>query len=117
MAYTPPQKGSIDGPRKILRRLTPRVLEVARTRNSAKKNENGIFGISASRGLRKLIICHVFGVGGGGLTIFNGQFLGALLTPPPPFENPPPPVPSFLTGPMMRRLLTPWPVQPYGMFQ
>ena len=25
------------------------------------KNENGIFGISASRGLRKVIICHIFG--------------------------------------------------------
>ena len=34
--------------------------EVTRTQDSAK-NENGIFGISASRGFRTVIICHVFG--------------------------------------------------------
>ena len=33
---------------------------MTRTQNSAK-NENGIFGISASRGFRKGILCHVFG--------------------------------------------------------
>ena len=32
-----------------------------------KKNENGIFGISASRGFRQVIVCHVFG-GGKNLT-------------------------------------------------
>ena len=53
----PPQKGSIDGSPKILPRLTSRAPEVTRTR----KNENGIFGISASRGFREVFICHGFG--------------------------------------------------------
>ena len=34
--------------------------EVTRTKISAK-SANGIFGISVSRGSRKIIICHVFG--------------------------------------------------------
>ena len=37
----------------------PRAPEVTWTQNSAKK-ENGIFGISASRGNRTIVICHVF---------------------------------------------------------
>ena len=37
-----------------------RASEVTQTHKSAK-NENGIFGISASRGFRKVIICHTFG--------------------------------------------------------
>ena len=39
----------------------PQASEVTQTQKSAKKNENGIFGINASRGFRKIIICHVFG--------------------------------------------------------
>ena len=38
----------------------PQASEVTQTQKSGKK-ENGIFGISASRGFRKVIICHVFG--------------------------------------------------------
>ena len=37
----------------------PWALELTRTQNSAK-NENGIFGISAPRGSREVIICRVF---------------------------------------------------------
>ena len=55
-----PKKGSIDRTPKILPSLTPRALEVTQTQKSGKK-ENGIFGISASRGFRKVIICHIFG--------------------------------------------------------
>ena len=55
------KKGSTDGPPKIIPRLTPGPWRwTNRTQNSAK-NENGIFGISSSRGFRKSIICHVFG--------------------------------------------------------
>ena len=56
------KKGSIDAPPppKVLPRLTP-----GRRRSPGPKirakNENGIFGISASRGFRKVIICHIFG--------------------------------------------------------
>ena len=57
----PLQKGSIDGTPIILLRLTtPAAPGVTRARNSAK-NEIGIFGISASRGFRKIIICYIFG--------------------------------------------------------
>ena len=59
---TPPKKSSIDRPPQNPTEADPRAPEVIQTRNSAK-NENGIFGISASRGFRKIIICHV--VGGG----------------------------------------------------
>ena len=52
----PPKKGPIDGIPKIL----PRASDVTQTQKSAK-NENGIFGISASRGFRKVIICQIFG--------------------------------------------------------
>ena len=38
----------------------PRALEVTRIPKSAKKG-NGIFGISTSRGFRRVIICHIFG--------------------------------------------------------
>ena len=48
----------------------PRASEVTQTQKLAK-NENGIFGISASRGLRKIIICQIFGKKN--LTIFNAQ--------------------------------------------
>ena len=82
---------------------------MTQTQKSGKK-ENGIFGISASRGFRKVIICHIFAEKKS--TKFNAQkqfsaplapdfimtgacqlspfpetppqFLGALLTPPPP---------------------------------
>ena len=64
----PPKKAQFAGPPKILLRLTPGSLEV--TQNSAK-NENGIFGISTSRGYRKNIICHVFE--GKKWTIFDAQ--------------------------------------------
>ena len=56
----PPQKGSIDGPPESPTETEPRAPEVTRTQNSAK-NENGIFGISASRRFRKFTICCVFG--------------------------------------------------------
>ena len=63
--YTPPKQGLNRRPfPKILPRLTPPPLwapQVTQTQNGAK-NENGIFGISASRGFRKVIICYVFGV-------------------------------------------------------
>ena len=63
LARPPPQKkGSIDGPQNPTE-TDHQAPEVARTRKWAK-NENGIFGISASRGFRKVIICHVFGWGG-----------------------------------------------------
>ena len=61
------------------------------------KNENGIFGIGASRGFRKIIICQIFGEK---MTIFNAQkhfqrscqfepfplrpVLGSIAPPPPP---------------------------------
>ena len=46
------------GPPKILMRLTPWAPEVTQTQKSAK-NENGISGISASRGFRKINICYL----------------------------------------------------------
>ena len=55
----PKKKGSIDGPQNPTE-TDPRAPEVTQTRNSAK-NENGIIGISALRGFKKVIICHVFG--------------------------------------------------------
>ena len=48
----------------------PRASEVTQTQKSAK-NENGIFGISALRGFRKVIICHTFGEKK--MTIFRAQ--------------------------------------------
>ena len=47
-----PKKDSIDGPPKILSRLTPGPRRWPGPEGRQKK-ENGIFGISASRGLRK----------------------------------------------------------------
>ena len=61
----PRKKGSLDGPPKILPRLTPGPRRWPGP-EIRQKNENGIFGISASRGFRKFIICHAFGGGGGG---------------------------------------------------
>ena len=52
----PKKKGLIDGPQNPTE-TDPQASEVTQTQNSAK-NENGIFGISASRGFRKNIICH-----------------------------------------------------------
>ena len=98
---TPP-KGSIDGPPKILRRLTPRAPEVTRTQNSAK-NENGIFGISASKGFRKAIICHVFGQEKN-LIFFQCPELIEPLPPPPPVFGgsiDPPPLPHLETCPSL----------------
>ena len=60
----PKKKGSIDGTPKILMRLTLGSQRWPRPK-IPKKNENGIFGISASRGLTKYITCHVFGWWGG----------------------------------------------------
>ena len=37
----------------------PRASDVTQTQQWAK-NENGLFGISASRGFTKVIICHIF---------------------------------------------------------
>ena len=51
-------------------KIDPLASEVTQAPKSAK-NENGIFGISASRGPRKIIICHTFGEKK--LTIFNAQ--------------------------------------------
>ena len=51
---------SIDAPPQNPTETDPQAPEVIQTRNSAK-NENGIFGISASRGFRKVIICLGFG--------------------------------------------------------
>ena len=57
-----------------------RATEVTQTQNSAKKkNENGIFGISASRAFRKVIICHLFG--GKKNTMFNAQKFSAPSAP------------------------------------
>ena len=63
----PPPWGSIHGPQNPTK-TDPRAAEVTRTQKpkigtkiGKKNNENGIFGISASRGFRKIIICHVFG--------------------------------------------------------
>ena len=61
--FHPPKKnkGSIDRTPKNPAETDPWAPEVTQTQNSAKKkNENGIFGISASRGFRKIIVCHVF---------------------------------------------------------
>ena len=65
----PPERAQLTGP------LNPtetdfRASQVTQTQISAK-NENGIFGISALRGLRKVIICHIFGEKK--LTNFNAQ--------------------------------------------
>ena len=60
---TPPKKGSIDTPPQNLTETDSWAPEVIRTHKSAK-NENGVFGISASRGFRKVIMCHGFGGGG-----------------------------------------------------
>ena len=67
----PPQKkrAQLTGPPKSYRD-GPRAPEVTQTQKSGKR-ENGIFGISTSRGFRKVIICHVLGVKN--LTIFNAQ--------------------------------------------
>ena len=58
-----PQKGSIDAPPPPpppnAIETDPRDPEVTRTPDSAKR-ENGIVGISASRGFIKVIFCHVF---------------------------------------------------------
>ena len=61
----PPKRGQLTGPQNPTE-TDPRAREVAGTRKSAK-NENRIFGISVSRGFRNVIICHVFGGGGGGV--------------------------------------------------
>ena len=53
-------QNSIGGPPKILPRHAPGGPEVTRTQNSVK-NENEIFGISASREFIKAIICRGFG--------------------------------------------------------
>ena len=55
-----PKKGSTDGPPKTPTETDPGAPEVTRTQNSAK-NDNGNWGISASREFRKVITCHVFG--------------------------------------------------------
>ena len=55
----PPPEGAQRDPQNPTE-TDPRASEVTQTQKSAK-NENGIFGISASRGFRKVIICHVFG--------------------------------------------------------
>ena len=55
---TPPPKGAqLTGPQNPTE-TDPRASEVTQTQKSAK-NENGIFGISASREFRKVIICRV----------------------------------------------------------
>ena len=56
----PPQKAQLMGQRRNPAKTDPRAVEVTRTQNSTK-NENGILGISASRGFRKVMICHVCG--------------------------------------------------------
>ena len=66
----PRNRAQSTGPPKILPRLTPQAPEVTWAQHSAE-NENGTFGISASRGFRKGIICHVFGENFA--TIFNAQ--------------------------------------------
>ena len=100
---------------------------MTRTPNSAQ-NENGIFGISASRGFRKIIICHTFGetkfcsfsmlkklFGAVGTRVHNNrmippnppfQFCGALLTntPPPKTKTRPP-----KTWPLLNQSNTPAP--------
>ena len=55
---TPPQKGSIQDPQNPTE-TDPRASEVTQTQKSGEKR--GIFGISVSRGFRKVIICHTFG--------------------------------------------------------
>ena len=57
--WTPPEKAQLAGPPNP-NETHPQALVETPTQKSAK-NENGIFGISASRGFRKIIICHVFG--------------------------------------------------------
>ena len=62
LGWTPsPKRGSIDGTPKVLPRLTPGAPEVTRSQKLAKKMKMGFFGISASRGFRKVIVCHTFG--------------------------------------------------------
>ena len=56
-----PKKGSIDRTPKILPSLTPGLGGDPDTKKKLGKKENGIFGISASRGFRLVIICHIFG--------------------------------------------------------
>ena len=104
----PPEKGLIDAPPKPRPRRTPRAPEVTRTQNSAK-SQNGFFGISASRGVRKVILCDVFGWKKK-LTSFNAQknfrclhhqssqnlVNGPVIEPFP--KQPPPPPPPVLGG-------------------
>ena len=69
----PPKKGSLTGPPKTYRD-DPQAPEVTRTQNSAK-NENGLFGISASRGFRKII----FAQGGRSVQILHPSRVRKLL--------------------------------------
>ena len=55
----PPKRGQLTDPQNPTE-TDPRASEVTQTQKTAK-NENGIFGISASKGFRKVITCHVFG--------------------------------------------------------
>ena len=58
------QKGSIDAPRPSSPNPTetdPRAPEVRPGPQIPQKHENRIFGISESRGFRKVTTCHVFG--------------------------------------------------------
>ena len=55
----PPQKGLNWRDPQNPNETDPRALEVTQTQKSAK-NANGIFGIRPLRGLRKIIICHIF---------------------------------------------------------
>ena len=99
------KKGSIDGTCEILPRLTPGPRRRPRPKNR-QKMKMGFFGISASRGFRKNVICHVIW-GGKTLTTVNAQ--KKISAPSAPefvitdqwscqlslFPRPPPPPPQF----------------------
>ena len=95
------KEDSIDAPPEILRRLTAGARRWPGPKIQQKKNENGIFGISASRG-------SIYVFGGRKIDHFDGrkklpapdliitdERFGQLSPfpspPPPPVENPPPP--------------------------
>ena len=58
---SPPPKGLNRRDPQNPTEIDPTASEVIETQKSATMNENGTFGISVSRGFRKVIICHIFG--------------------------------------------------------
>ena len=101
LAGLPQKKAQLTAPQNPTE-TDPRAPEVTQTQKLAK-NENGIFGISASRGVRKSIACHVFGEKENGSFSMLKKVFGAFsarftMTDQrscqlSPFPEPPPPPP------------------------